>query len=63
MAYELSIDWGKIDDVFVGDEFIDKQDCEDKLPDDIDDELRENGFKFDDATGMYTVIPRMLDLF
>ena len=68
MAYELSIEWEDLDEVFVddvyGDDvFIDKQDCEDELPDDIDDELRENGFKYDEETGMYTVIPKMLVLF
>lgn len=68
MAYELSIEWEDIDEVFVddvyGDDvFIDKQDCEYELPDDIDDELRENGFKYDEETGMYTVIPKMLVLF
>lgn len=68
MAYELSIEWEDLDEVFVddvyGDDvFIEKQDCEDGLPDDIDDELRENGFKYDEETGMYTVIPKMLVLF
>ena len=68
MAYELSIEWEDLDEVFVDDvygddEFIDKQDCEDELPGDIDDELRENGFKYDEETGMYTVIPKMLVLF
>lgn len=68
MAYELSIEWEDLDEVFVddvyGDDvFIDKQDYEDELPDDIDDELRENGFKYDEETGMYTIIPKMLVLF
>jgi hypothetical protein len=68
MAYELSIEWEDLDEVFVddvyGDDvFIDKQDCEYELPDDIDDELRENGFKYDEETGMYNVIPKMLVLF
>lgn len=63
MAYELSIEWEDLDEVFVDDVFIDKQDYEDELPDDIDDELRENGFKYDEETGMYTVITEMLVLF
>lgn len=58
MAYELNIDWEELDDVFV-----EEYDCEDALPDDIDEELREKGFKFDEETGMYTVIPKMLVLF
>ena len=58
MAYELNIDWEELDDVFV-----EEYDCEDTLPDDIDEELREKGFKFDEETGMYTVIPKMLVLF
>ena len=68
MAYELSIEWEDLNEVFVddvyGDDvFIDKRDCEYELPDDIDDELREDGFKYDEETGMYTVIPKMLVLF
>lgn len=68
MSYELSIEWEDIDEVFVddvyGDDvFIDKQNYEDELPDDIDDELRKNGFKYDEETGMYTIIPKMLVLF
>ena len=67
MAYELSIEWEDLDEVFVddvyGDDvFIDKQDCEDELPDDIDDELRENGFKYDEESEMYVVIPGRLVL-
>ena len=68
MAYELCIEWDDIDECFIEDFYgddvlVDEQICEDELPDDIDGELRENGFKFDENTGMYTVIPKMLVLF
>lgn len=47
-------------------DFLD--DSEDELSDEallegLDDELRENGFKYDEETGMYTIIPKMLVLF
>lgn len=48
------------------DEYLDGSEygsSEDVLPNDIDGELRETGSVFNEETGMYIIIPRMLELF